>query len=75
MGFILHLNLSVEAVRTTTPPSSKLTYIDWLSQEYVAYVIGTVASRGNHCQKQYSFKISAHNRSTGNKASLQKRSK
>lgn len=35
-GLIRHLNLSVEAVRTPTLPSSKLTYIDWLSQEYVA---------------------------------------
>jgi hypothetical protein len=41
---ILHLNLSVEAVRTTTLPSSKLTNMDWLSQEYVACVIGPLAS-------------------------------
>lgn len=48
VGLIRHLNLRFEAVRTPTLPSSRLTYIDWLSQEYAACVIGPLASRGAH---------------------------
>lgn len=47
-GLIRHRNLSDDAVRIPIPPSSKLTNIDWLSHEYVACVIGPLASRGTH---------------------------
>ena len=36
-------------MRTSTLPFSKLTKIDWLSHEYVADVIGPVASFRTHC--------------------------
>lgn len=51
VGLIRHLHRSVEALRTPTLASSKLTKIDWLSQEYVACVIGPLASLGTHCSR------------------------